>query len=95
MSIEASYNDTAQHSLPILVNFVTNALMGLTDNWRPSKQPVLVSSFIEPLPRHEKPTMFYGSTYSAIFLVGFAYSMITAVFSADSVDEKEVRYTDV
>lgn len=92
LTLQAEYNDTAQHSLPILINTLNSALLRLvTISNNPVGQSPSILISAEPLPRHTAPAIVSGTTMSAVLMIGFAYVMMTSVYAADSVDDRESK----
>ncbi|GAB6030175.1 hypothetical protein CHUAL_005851 [Chamberlinius hualienensis] len=90
VGLEAVYNDTAQHSLPILINFINNAIISMAARLRNASAPI-ISLFTEPLPRHAQAGDINGTIMAATIIIGFAYNIMTAVYTADSVEDRETK----
>ncbi|XP_072159520.1 cholesterol transporter ABCA5 [Bemisia tabaci] len=90
-SLTLLYNDTAQHSLPSLLNSINNAVYKMVThkNLNDSIEPINARSF--PFQATSKPEGFNsGTTSSAIFL-GMIFVLIPISLATDMVYDREIK----
>lgn len=82
------YNDTAQHSLPVALNMITNAIYrvfaGTSDI-----QPIEVKS--HPFQQTAQPQEFNLGTFSSALFVGMIFVLVPASLSVDMVYDREMK----
>ncbi|KAK6171363.1 hypothetical protein SNE40_019569 [Patella caerulea] len=76
------YNDTALLSLPVIVNIMSNILLG--DN--------LINTFNLPWPSLTNKRPYDGTTFSSIMILGMAFVFTIAGFAANHVKIKEIKF---
>lgn len=94
LQVVASYNDTAQHSLPIVMNFVSNSIyrMVMADKMgrdvASRTQPIIIKS--HPFDRQNTSSAVLSYALTA-FSVGFTFIMVAATVGVDMVYDREIR----
>ncbi|CAG9814922.1 unnamed protein product [Phaedon cochleariae] len=90
-SITVLYNDTQQHSLPIIINTINNAIYRLINieghndtNWSPIT--VRAQSFLQIT----EPDFNFGS-YTATFTMGMIFALLPISFAIDMVYDREIK----
>lgn len=85
------YNDTAQHSLPVLLNILSNTLYQLFS----SSQELLPSNNIEirshPFQQTFQPQGFNIGTLSSALFIGMIFILIPVTLSVDMVYDREMK----
>lgn len=88
VSITALYNDTTQHSLPILLNLLSNTLLRMNSD--PSDyQTIEVCS--HPFQQTAQPQQFNVGTFSSAIFVGMIFVLIPVSLSIDMVYDREMK----
>lgn len=94
LQVVAGYNDTAQHSLPIVMNLVSNSIyrMVMADKWGrdigSKTHPIITKS--HPLDRQNTSSTVLSYALTA-FSVGFTFIMVAATVGVDMVYDREIR----
>lgn len=78
------FNDTAQHSIPILVNAMSNAYSMLYDIGN-----ITVSS--HPFKLTEIPQEFDGGAFSGNLFIGLTYAFIPCGFALELIYDRQIR----
>lgn len=89
-SVTAIYNDTFQHSLPIVVNFINNALfklLGYGDNVT-SFKPIEVS--VNPFQQTSQPEEFNIGIFASTTFMGMIFVLLPVSLAVDVVYDREV-----
>ncbi|KAK9876012.1 hypothetical protein WA026_011128 [Henosepilachna vigintioctopunctata] len=91
-SMTVIYNDTYQHGLPVVINFISNALYRLmspdevrTDLW----EPIEVNA--QPLQQTAQPEGFNLGVFSAATFMGMIFVLVPASLSVDMVYDREIK----
>ncbi|KAI4454722.1 atp-binding cassette transporter subfamily a abca [Holotrichia oblita] len=82
------YNDTAQHSLPILINLINNALYRLLspdDNW----EPIVVRT--QPFQQTSQPEAFNIGIFSTATFMGMIFVLVPVSLAVDMVYDREIK----
>ncbi|KAK9754118.1 ABC transporter [Popillia japonica] len=82
------YNDTAQHSLPILINLINNALyrlLSLDDNW----EPIVVRT--QPFQQTSQPEAFNIGIFSTATFMGMIFVLVPVSLAVDMVYDREIK----
>ena len=84
----ALYNDTAVHSLPAVLNLVSNALLAFAQNLT----GISASSLMwPPVVQFVEPQLTYNSnSFSAAFVLAVAFVVIPAGFAVEMVADRQV-----
>lgn len=84
------YNDTAQHSLPVVLNMITNAISrvfsGGTTN---DLHPIEIKS--HPFQQTAQQQEFNAGTFSSALFVGMIFVLIPVTLSIDMVYDREMK----
>ncbi|KAI8501113.1 ATP-binding cassette sub- A member 5 [Branchiostoma belcheri] len=87
----ALYNDSAIHSIPVLLNILNNALYGLAlQSSGESPSGRMIRLFTEPWPQLTR-TVSAGANGGLLILVGFALLGIPSSFASEVVRIREVK----
>ncbi|XP_078610116.1 cholesterol transporter ABCA5-like isoform X1 [Branchiostoma floridae x Branchiostoma japonicum] len=90
-AFNALYNDSAIHSIPILLNVLNNALYGLAlQSSGESPSGRMIRLFTEPWPQLTR-TVSAGANGGLLILVGFALLGIPSSFASEVVRIREVK----
>ncbi|KXJ73909.1 hypothetical protein RP20_CCG014205 [Aedes albopictus] len=102
VSITTLYNDTTQHSLPILLNLISNSLLRLFAEHSPPSSitpPATVSpeSILDielrshPFQQTTQPQEFNIGTFSSALFVGMIFVLIPVSLAVDMVYDREMK----
>ncbi|XP_059141165.1 cholesterol transporter ABCA5-like [Physella acuta] len=79
------YNDTALHSIPVAINFVTHSLLRMFN----------ISTYIEgnsfPWPEVSAAIKFSSKAMSSVLMVGLAFVTVLPGFAGDVVRDRELK----
>lgn len=87
VSVTALYNDTTQHSLPIVLNLFSNALyrMMTGDDF----QPIEIRA--HPFRQTAQPQEFNLGTFSSALFIGMIFVLIPVSLAVDMVYDREMK----
>ncbi|EAT44278.1 AAEL004331-PA [Aedes aegypti] len=85
VSITTLYNDTTQHSLPVILNLISNSLLRL---FAEHSQP---SSITPPATQTTQPQEFNIGTFSSALFVGMIFVLIPVSLAVDMVYDREMK----
>ncbi|KAL3270830.1 hypothetical protein HHI36_021350 [Cryptolaemus montrouzieri] len=91
-SLTVIYNDTYQHGLPIVINFISNALYRSMSPERVELglwEPIEVSA--QPLQQTAQPEGFNLGVFSAATFMGMIFVLVPASLSVDMVYDREIK----
>ncbi|XP_026281728.1 cholesterol transporter ABCA5 isoform X3 [Frankliniella occidentalis] len=94
IQVSAAYNDTAQHSLPIVMNLITNSIYRMVMANKRGRdiarntQPIITKS--HPFDRQNTSSTVLSYALTA-FSVGFTFIMVAATAGVDMVYDREIR----
>ncbi|XP_071448970.1 cholesterol transporter ABCA5-like [Hetaerina americana] len=90
ISLTAIYNDTAQHSLPIVINLINNAIYRMVVNPEDKNiYPIIVKS--HPFQLTSQPAEFNGGSFSSSLLIGMIFVLVPISLAVDMVYDREVK----
>ncbi|XP_072168499.1 cholesterol transporter ABCA5-like [Diadema setosum] len=85
------YNDTALHSLPVLISTMSNVLLGIYNSTSDPNTPVITAAS-HPFPKPaELPEYGFSSGILFVFLFGFGLNFVPVGFPVDRVKEREKK----
>lgn len=87
VSVTAFYNDTTQHSLPIVLNLFSNALYRMMTG--EDYQPIEVRA--HPLRQTAQPQEFNLGTFSSALFIGMIFVLIPVSLAVDMVYDREMK----
>ncbi|KAG8236660.1 hypothetical protein J437_LFUL014508, partial [Ladona fulva] len=90
ISMTAIYNDTLQHSLPILVNIINNAVYRMVVN--PEDRgvyPLIVKT--HPFQMTSQPAEFNSGSFSSSLFIGMIFVLVPISLAVDMVYDREVK----
>lgn len=91
-SLTLIYNDTAQHSLPLVLNFVNNAVFQMILQKKDLIElytPIQVQT--HPFQQTSQPEEFNIGIFSSSIFIGMIFVLIPASLSIDMVYDREVK----
>ena len=89
VSVTALYNDTTQHSLPIVMNLLSNALYRMNVRTTDDYQAIEVRS--HPFKQTAQPQEFNLGTLSSAVFVGMIFVLIPVSLAVDMVYDREMK----
>lgn len=87
ISITVLYNDTTQHSLPILLNLLSNTLLNINSDGEYEK----IEMRSHPFQQTAQPQQFNIGTFSSAIFVGMIFVLIPVSLSIDMVYDREMK----
>lgn len=87
LTITVLYNDTTQHSLPILLNLLSNLLLKLNSD--DDYEKIEIRS--HPFQQTVQPQQFNIGTFSSAIFVGMIFVLIPVSLSIDMVYDREMK----
>lgn len=87
-AITALYNDTFQHSMPIILNLLSNALYSMNVN-PDDYQPIEVSA--HPFQKTTQPNQFNIGTFSSAIFGGMIFILVPVSLAIDMVYDREMK----
>lgn len=87
-SITVLYNDTTQHSLPILLNLLSNTLLKINSDGMDYEKIEIRS---HPFQQTAQPQQFNIGTFSSAIFVGMIFVLIPVSLSIDMVYDREMK----
>ncbi|KAJ8972472.1 hypothetical protein NQ317_016605 [Molorchus minor] len=88
-SITVLYNDTAQHSLPIVSNLISNAIYALLSpdgmKWR------RIEVLAQPFQQTSQPEEFNVGIFSATTFMGMIFVLVPVSLAIDMVYDREIK----
>ena len=88
ITLTVLYNDTTQHSLPVVLNMITNAIYRVYSG--PSEiQPIEIKS--HPFQQTAQPQEFNIGTFSSALFVGMIFVLVPVSLSVDMVYDREMK----
>lgn len=87
VSVTALYNDTAQHSLPIVLNLFSNALYRMMTG--EDFQPIEIRA--HPFRQTAQPQEFNLGTFSSALFIGMIFVLIPVSLAVDMVYDREMK----
>ncbi|KAJ8921257.1 hypothetical protein NQ315_013729 [Exocentrus adspersus] len=90
-SITVLYNDTVQHSLPIVINLISNALYGILNSERGviGWKPIEVKA--QPFQQTSQPEEFNVGIFSATTFMGMIFVLVPVSLAIDMVYDREIK----
>ncbi|XP_014207034.1 ATP-binding cassette sub-family A member 5-like isoform X2 [Copidosoma floridanum] len=88
MNLTVMYNDTMQHSLPIIVNVLTNAFYNLLSD-RQQTSPIRVKT--HPFQQTSQPQEFNIGIASSSLFIGMDLVLVPITLAVDMVYDREIR----
>ncbi|XP_035696779.1 ATP-binding cassette sub-family A member 5-like [Branchiostoma floridae] len=90
-SFVALYNDSAIHSIPVLLNILSNAIYGLAVQSNGSAPSgTVIRTAAQPFPE-VNPTINFNGAFGILMVLGFTLVILPAGFAMDIVKDKEVK----
>lgn len=89
VAVTALYNDTTQHSLPIVMNLLSNALYRMNVLTVDDYQPIEIRS--HPFRQTAQPQEFNIGTFSTALFVGMIFVLIPVSLAVDMVYDREMK----
>jgi len=83
-SFVAYFNDTAQHSIPVMINALSNAYAMLYDIGN-------ISLTSKPFRLTEIPVSFDGGSFGGNLLIGITYAFIPCGFALELITDRHIR----
>lgn len=83
------YNDTTQHSLPVVMNMITNAISRVFAGSNNDVHPIEIKS--HPFQQTAQPQEFNLGTLSSAVFVGMIFVLIPVTLSVDMVYDREMK----
>lgn len=87
VSVTALYNDTTQHSLPIVLNLFSNALYRMMTG--EDFQPIEIRA--HPFRQTAQPQEFNLGTFSSALFIGMIFVLIPVSLAVDMVYDREMK----
>ena len=87
------YNDSAIHSLPVVINLISNSLLKLAGN----EETISISSLMwPPMTQSLIPDMSYNpNRFSASFILAVAFVVIPSGFAMEIVADRQVSVNEL
>ncbi|XP_017782555.1 PREDICTED: ATP-binding cassette sub-family A member 5-like [Nicrophorus vespilloides] len=92
VSLTLIYNDTMQHSLPIMINLISNAIYRLMSperlshgNWEP------IEVMAQPFPQTVQPQEFNMGVFTTATFIGMIFVLVPASLAIDLVYDREIK----
>lgn len=82
------YNDTTQHSLPVVLNMITNAIYRVFSGSN-DVQPIEIRS--HPFQQTAQPQEFNIGTFSSALFVGMIFVLVPVSLAVDMVYDREMK----
>ncbi|XP_069698967.1 cholesterol transporter ABCA5-like isoform X2 [Periplaneta americana] len=90
ISITTIYNDTAQHSLPIVINVLSNAFYRmLVHKKKFDHEPIIVKT--HPFQQTSQPEEFNMGTFSSAIFLGMIFVLVPVSLAVDMVYDREIK----
>ncbi|XP_078615923.1 cholesterol transporter ABCA5-like isoform X2 [Branchiostoma floridae x Branchiostoma japonicum] len=90
-SFVALYNDSAIHSVPVLLNILSNAIYGLAVQSNGSTPSgTVIRTAAQPFP-DVNPSINFSGAFGILMVLGFTLVILPAGFAMDIVKDKEVK----
>lgn len=89
LTITVLYNDTTQHSLPILLNLLSNSLLKMNSDDENFNEKIELRS--HPFQQTVQPQQFNIGTFSSAIFVGMIFVLIPVSLSIDMVYDREMK----
>ncbi|XP_036138839.1 ABC transporter A family member 1 [Monomorium pharaonis] len=89
LKLTVTYNDTMQHSLPILINILSNAYYRLILGKDEVYTPIEVYTY--PFQQTSQPQQFNLGTASCAFLLGMVFILVPISLTIDMVYDREIK----
>ncbi|XP_021921419.1 ATP-binding cassette sub-family A member 5-like [Zootermopsis nevadensis] len=90
ISITTIYNDTAQHSLPIIINLLSNAFYRmLMSKTTLEYEPIVVKT--HPFQQTSQPEEFNMGTFSSAIFIGMIFVLVPVCLAVDMVYDREIK----
>ncbi|XP_049766661.1 cholesterol transporter ABCA5-like isoform X1 [Schistocerca cancellata] len=91
LSLTVIYNDTAQHSLPIIMNTISNAFykMVMASVNDVDVQPIVVKT--HPFQQTSQPEEFNMGTFSSALFIGMIFVLVPVSLAVDMVYDREIK----
>lgn len=88
ITLTVLYNDTTQHSLPVVLNVISNAIFfALSDS--SDLQPIEIRS--HPFQQTAQPQEFNIGTFSSALFVGMIFVLVPCSLAVDMVYDREMK----
>ncbi|XP_023723147.1 ATP-binding cassette sub-family A member 5 isoform X3 [Cryptotermes secundus] len=89
INITTIYNDTAQHSLPIVINLLSNAFYRMLMSKRVKNEPIVVKT--HPFQQTSQPEEFNMGTFSSAIFIGMTFVLVPVSLAVDMVYDREIK----
>lgn len=88
ITLTVLYNDTAQHSLPVVLNMITNAIHRVFTG---SSEVLPIEIRSHPFQQTAQPQEFNLGTFSSALFVGMIFVLVPVSLSVDMVYDREMK----
>lgn len=92
LTVTVIYNDTVQHGLPIIINFINNALyrwLSLDDNTVDQWKPIEIMS--QPFQQTSQPEEFNIGILASTTFMGMIFVLLPVNLAVDMVYDREIK----
>ncbi|XP_046734287.1 cholesterol transporter ABCA5-like isoform X1 [Diprion similis] len=89
LNLTMMYNDTMQHSLPILVNIISKAMYRLLTGDTADPRPIQVKT--HPFQQTSQPQEFNIGIGSSALFIGMIFVLIPIILAVDMVYDREIK----